>query len=141
MKYVVYGALVIAGLIHLLPLSGVLGSAQLASLYGFRFDEPNVSILMRHRAVLFGLIGSFMLWSIFRPSLRSAAFLGGMISVASFILLALTADAYNAQIRRVVLVDAAVLLCLLVGTIAHFSMLSSREPHFRLSAWRRPGKT
>ena len=122
MQYIVYGALVIAGLIHLLPLSGVLGSAQLASLYGFRFDEPNVAILMRHRAVLFGLIGSFMLWSIFSPSLRSAAFVGGTISVASFLLLALTAHGYNAQLRRVVLVDAAVLLCLVIGAIAHLSM-------------------
>jgi hypothetical protein len=128
MKYAVYGALFVAGLIHLLPLSGVLGSSQLASLYGLRFDEPSLSILMRHRAVLFGLIGSLMLWSIFRPALRSAAFLGGIISVASFILLALTADSYNAQIRRVVLVDAVVLIGLFVGAIAHFSMLSSRQP-------------
>jgi hypothetical protein len=126
MKYVVYGALVVAGLVHLLPLSGVLGSRQLASLYGLRFDEPNLSILMRHRAVLFGLIGSFMLWSIFSPALRSAAFVGGIVSVASFTALALTADGYNEQIRRVVLVDAAVFLCLLVGAIIHFSMLSSR---------------
>lgn len=141
MKYVVYGALVVAGLIHLLPLSGVLGSTQLASLYGLRFDEPNIAILMRHRAVLFGLIGSLMLWSIFRPVLRSAAFLGVTISVASFILLALTADAYNAQLRRVVLVDAAVLLCLLVGAAAHLSMLSARQPRLERPASHRASKT
>lgn len=42
-------------------------------------------------------------------------------------MLALTADDYNAQLRRVALIDVAVLLCLLAGAIAHVLMLSSRQ--------------
>lgn len=49
--------LIIVGTIHILPLSGVVGGARLASLYGMSFDEPNLAILMQHRAVLFGLLG------------------------------------------------------------------------------------
>jgi len=67
-RYVVCAMLVIAGIVHLLPLSGVLGSSQLAALYGLTIDEPNLLILMRHRAVLFGLIGAFLLLAVWRPA-------------------------------------------------------------------------
>ena len=66
--------LIVVGVIHLLPLSGVLGGAQLFSLYGVPVDDPNLEILMRHRAVLFGLLGVFLVYAAFKPSLgRSAA--------------------------------------------------------------------
>ena len=53
--------LVIVGIIHLLPVSGVLGAERLSALYGLSFQEPNIAILMRHRAVLFGLLGVFLM--------------------------------------------------------------------------------
>ncbi len=119
MRYVVTAMLVIAGLVHLLPLSGVLGIERLAILYGLPFDEPNLAILMRHRAVLFGLVGSFLLFAAFKPALQSIAILGGMISVVSFLYLAHSVGSYNAHIARVVLVDVVALLCLVVGALAH----------------------
>ena len=59
MKHIVSVMLVVVGLTHLLPLSGVRGAASLAHLYGLQFNEPTLEILMRHRAVLFGLLGAF----------------------------------------------------------------------------------
>lgn len=50
MRYLVSTMLVVVAVIHLLPLSGVLGPARLNALYGISFDEPNLEILMRHRA-------------------------------------------------------------------------------------------
>ena len=123
MRYVVPAMLMVAGLIHLLPLSGVLGIERLAALYGGSFNEPNLAILMRHRAVLFGLIGSFLLLAAFKPALQTIALVGGMISVASFLYLAWAVGGYNAQISRVFLVDVVILICLVVGAIAHVYML------------------
>lgn len=123
MRYVVAAMLVVAGLIHLLPLSGVLGGERLAALYGGNFDEPNLAILMRHRAVLFGLIGSFLLFAAFKPALQTIALVGGMISVASFLYLAWAVGGYNAQIGRVFLVDVVILVCLGIGAVAHVYML------------------
>ncbi len=40
-------ALVVAAIIHLLPLSGVIGSDRLTVLYGISFEEQNTEILMR----------------------------------------------------------------------------------------------
>ncbi len=50
MRHLVSTMLVAVAVIHLLPLSGVLGGERLNVLYGLSFDEPNLSILMRHRA-------------------------------------------------------------------------------------------
>ncbi len=75
MRYLIAAMLVVVGLIHLLPLSGVLGGERLAALYGLSFSEPNLAILMRHRAVLFGLLGLFFLFAAFHPPFRTLAFL------------------------------------------------------------------
>lgn len=115
MKHVVTVMLVIVAVIHLLPLSGVLGSERLASLYGLAFDEPNLEILMRHRAALFGLLGAFLLVAAFRPALQVFGFIAGFVSVVAFLWLAWSVGGANAQIARVVTADVVALACLLVG--------------------------
>ena len=117
-RHVVSITLVITGVIHLLPLSGVLGAEQLARLYGMPFDEPNLEILMRHRAVLFGLLGAFLIAAAFMPALQPAAFIAGFASVVSFLWLAWSVGGYNPQISRVVVADVVALVCLVIGGVA-----------------------
>lgn len=105
--------------IHLLPLPGVLGSERLAALYGLSNDEPNLAILMRHRAVLFGLLGLFLLFAAFRPPFQRVALMAGFVSVASFLWLAWSVGGYNAQVARVFMADIVALARLIVGVAAH----------------------
>jgi len=119
MKYLVSAMLIVVGVIHLLPLSGILGSERLASLYGLSFNEPNIEILMRHRAVLFGLLGAFMVFAAFKPAFQTAAFIGGFISVVSFLYLAWSVGGYNAQLGRVFIADVVALGCLVTGGLVH----------------------
>ena len=51
MHHFINAPLVVAAVIHLLPLVGVLGPARLSSLYGIAVAEPNLELLLRHRAV------------------------------------------------------------------------------------------
>jgi hypothetical protein len=118
MKYVVSIALLVAGVIHLLPLPGLLGAERLASLYGLAFDDANLVILMRHRAVLFGLLGAFLVVAAFVPGLQPAAFVGGFVSVLSFFWLTWSAGNYNAAIGRVVTADIVALVALVIGAAA-----------------------
>jgi len=120
MQYVASAALLVAAVIHLLPLQGVLGSDRLASLYGaLPFDEPNLAILMRHRAVLFGLLGAFLLFAAFRPALQTLAFIAGLVSVISYLWLAWSIGGHNALLARVVVADIVALVCLAAGAAAH----------------------
>jgi hypothetical protein len=111
--------LLAVGIIHILPLSGVLSAARLFDLYGITFDDPNVEILMRHRAVLFGLLGIFLISSAFLPNLQLAALITGFVSVVSFLYLAYSVGGYNDQVSRIVTADKAAIVCLLVGSIAY----------------------
>lgn len=111
--------LVVVGIIHLLPLSGVLGAERLSALYGHSFQQPDLQILMRHRAVLFGLLGAFLVLAAFRPALQGLALLAGFVSVLSFMWLAWSVGGYNAQVARVFRADVLALACLVVGSATH----------------------
>lgn len=115
MQKLVAAMLIIVGIIHILPLSGVLGAERLASLYGLSFQEPNIAILMRHRAILFGLLGLFLIYAAFRPSFQRVAFMAGFVSAASFLALAHSIGGYNSGVARVVSADWVALVCLAVG--------------------------
>ncbi|MDX2004366.1 MAG: hypothetical protein SFU83_03735 [Meiothermus sp.] len=118
MNYLVSTMLLALAFIHLLPLVGVLGGEPLSRLYGLRFEEPNLSILMRHRAVLFGLLGAFLALSAFQPSMYAIGLIAAFVSVASFVLLAQLEGGYNSHIRTVLWVDLAGLACVAIGGIA-----------------------
>lgn len=115
MKHVSSLLLVVVGVIHLLPAAGVLGQAQLARLYGLMIDDPNLLVLMRHRAVLFGLLGLLLMAAAWRPELRGPAYAAGVVSAASFVAIAWAVGGYNALIGRVVLADVVAVACLLAA--------------------------
>lgn len=119
MEKVVTGLLVLVGIIHLLPVSGVLGVKRLAALYGVSLGEPNLEILMRHRAILFGLLGLFLIYAAFQPSLQSISIVAGVISVVSFIAIAWSVGGYNDAIRKVVIADIIATAGLVVAAIIH----------------------
>lgn len=119
MRYVVTVMFIVVAIIHLLPLQGLLGGARLGALYGIPVDEPNLAILMRHRALLFGLLGAFLLYAAFQPALQPLAFVAGFASVISFLWLAAAVGNHNTLIARVVTADWVALVCLLIGLAAY----------------------
>jgi hypothetical protein len=118
MRYFISATLLVAAVIHLLPIVGVTGAARLSGLYGINVTEPNLEILMRHRAVLFGLLGAFLVIAAFTPRFQVAGFIAGFVSVVSFLILALNVGQYNLQLSRVVFADIVALVSLVAGGIA-----------------------
>ena len=119
MRYIAPAMLLVTALIHLLPLFGVLGVERLATLYGIAIADPNLEILLRHRAVLFGVLGGLLVSGAFIRSLRLAGFIAGFVSVASFLLIAWQVGGYNAELGRVAFGDLVALVCLVIGFAAH----------------------
>ena len=107
--------LTLAGIIHLLPLPGMMGASQLRRLYGVVGDDPNVVILLQHRAVLFGLLGLLLIAAAFRAELRAVALVAGLVSTVSFLVIAWGVGGYNAQVTRVVVADLLAVVLLVVA--------------------------
>ena len=117
MRTLATALLLLAALANLLPVLGVLSTARLESLYGVLLRNPNLAILMRHRAVLFAIVGGLLGVAAFHPPLRTFAIAAGLVSMLSFVAIAgLTGD-YNPQLRRVVLVDVIASLGLVAAAL------------------------
>lgn len=113
--------LLIVAAIHALPLLGAFGEKHLSGLYGISLGDPNLAILMRHRAVLFGLLGAFLFVAALTPPLRLAGFVAGAVSVGSFLLLAWHVGGYNDPLRKVFATDVIAAVCLACGLLAHLA--------------------
>lgn len=113
------GVLLLAGVVHLLPLLGVLGAARLEQLYGFRMEDPNLILLMRHRALLFGLLGLLLATAAFKPAWQGLALLAAWASVLGFVLLA--PSGLLPALQRVWWIDVALLPLLALASWAYLS--------------------
>ena len=95
----------VAAAINLAPVLGAVAPEGMTALYGVSLEDPNLQILMRHRAVLFGLVGGLLLGAAFHPRLKALGYAAGFLSMLSFLLIASLVGGYGAEIRRVILVD------------------------------------
>jgi len=98
-------ALFITGVIHMMPVIGVFGIERLQTLYGIDRVSDDLELLLRHRAVLFGIIGCLMLYSLFESRLRLIAVSVGLASMLSFIALAQISDDIGPELKMVVWID------------------------------------
>ena len=115
-KHAIAALLLVVAAIKLLPLAGLAGGDVLGKLYGIDVTDPNVELLLRHRAVLFGLLGALIAaGALYRPW-RALAFGGAWASVVSFLVLAVATEPRNEAIGRVVTADFVALAALVAAT-------------------------
>lgn len=105
---VLSAVLVVAGLVNVLPVVGASGTKALRRLYGIDVapEGAKLSLLLRHRAVLLGVVGGFMIASAWAPQLRFAGALVGLVSMLSFVAMAWTARGCGPELERVAKIDA-----------------------------------
>ncbi len=104
-----------AGIINFLPAIGLSSRAKLERLYGIQIENNNSEILMRHRAVMFGMIGGFMIYAALNGALQFWAVGAGMLSMTSFIVLALMTGQYTPHISKIIKADILGIICLLIA--------------------------
>jgi len=105
----------IPAVINLLPLSGVLGAGQLQTLYGMSLAGADLLLLLQHRAVVIGVVGLLLLAAAIRPALRPAASVAGLLSMGSYLFLALPLGEHNTELQRVFWADVIALVSLLLA--------------------------
>jgi hypothetical protein len=111
-------AMVLSGLIHLLPLVGVIGPSRVAGMYDVRVDGPDLAVLLVHRAVLFGLLGGLLIAGAWVDDLRPYAIAGGLVGDLAFLVVARVNPGINAAMKRVVRADVLSVVLLLVAAAA-----------------------
>lgn len=119
MRFVVPVALLLVAAIHLLPVLGVASASKVASLYSITVSDPNLEILMRHRAVLFGLLAGFLAYAAFHRELHGLALVAGAISVVAFLALAFSVGNYNPALSVVVKADILAAVVLAIAGVVH----------------------
>jgi hypothetical protein len=107
----------VAAAINLAPVVGVLSAERLAALYGVPFTDPTLEILMRHRAVLFGIVGALLVRAAFRPEHQTVAAVAGFVSMLSFVVVAWAVGDVSPALRRIALGDVIGSLALALGLV------------------------
>ena len=105
MHKLITASLVIVGLINFLPVLGLLGVKNLETAYKISLPSGDLILLMQHRALLFGLLGGFILYSAFVPIYQNAAILLAAISMTGFAILVHVVGSSNPAILRILYID------------------------------------
>ena len=102
----------IAGLINFAPVVGVISDELIATAYGIDVTHRELSLLLRHRALLFGIVGGLLLVAAFRPNLRPVASACGFISMVGFALLHMIIEPEAIELKKVLELDFVGLVAL-----------------------------
>ena len=112
-------ALFICGIINLLPVAIVFLPEKIASSYGVKILDNNMELLLRHRAVLFGVVSLVLIHATFTKSNYILATIIGLISMLSFVLLYYHIGEINKELKTVMVIDFISSLFLLVVFIIY----------------------
>lgn len=117
MNKVVPGLLILVGMINIIPVFGLFSDEAINRAYGLAINDPNLVVLLRHRALLFGLIGGFVLYSIFVPQVQAAALVMSAISMVGYLVLFLLISDTNQQLFTVARFDLFGIVLLIVAVV------------------------
>jgi hypothetical protein len=120
---VVVMCLAIVALIHALPLMGLAGTAALERGYGVRLSDPNLTLLLVHRALMFGCFSAACIGAIIKPEWRGLVIGLMLVSTIGFALIcgvmAFDGATINREITRVAIADGVAVIALLIARLAH----------------------
>lgn len=106
---------VAAGVVTAAPAVGAGSAEWIGAAYGLQPLDDDLALLLRHRAVLFGVLGAGLIVAAVRPRWRPAAVPAGAVAPACFPLPAVAGGPVNAALTRVAAVDVAAVLALGAG--------------------------
>ena len=108
--------LFVAGIINIVPSVLAFIPSKITKSYGIEIPDSNYELLLRHRAVLFGIIGGIMIYAAITKKNYSLAVLIGSVSMISFLVLYMLANGeINPELYRIMRIDVIGLIILWIG--------------------------
>lgn len=108
--------LLLVALAHAVPTIAFLDASLLTTFYGVRDIDADLEALLRHRALLFGIVAGILALGALRPTCRLLALTVGWLSVGAFIYLAMAIPGTNALVDRVMYIDLGLAMALAIAT-------------------------
>lgn len=128
MHRIVAVILVAVGLLHLYPAVGVFGPGRLQALYDIGSQDADTLLLLRHRAVLFALLGIALISGGVHAPWRWPALIAGLVSTLSFVVLAFPLSDNSAAVTRVFWSDVVASAALIFAAILALRYRTPRAP-------------
>jgi len=111
--------LFITGGINVLPSILAFSPDKLSKSYGIEIPDVNFELLLRHRAVLFGIVGGILIYSAISKKHYSISVIVGLTSMVSFIVLYFLMNGINAELQKIMQIDFVAVLILIVGFVLY----------------------
>lgn len=111
--------LFIAGVINFIPSALAVVPGKISIAYGIQIPDSNYELLLRHRAILFGIVGGMMIYSALTKKYYSVSVVMGLVSMISFLILSqLISGDINPELQKVKTIDIIGIVILLLGYFA-----------------------
>jgi hypothetical protein len=110
------GLLLIVALAHAVPAAAFFDADLLQVFYGVAADDPSLSVLLRHRALLFAIVAGILALGAFRPLYRAFALTVGWLSIGSYVFLAMSINGVSSLLHRVAMADLVLGAALAIAT-------------------------
>ena len=120
--------LAMVAVINLLPVVGLFSAERLAQGYGIEVSGNDLQVLLRHRALLFGIIGGFVVYALFVPLAAWPAMVMAGVSMVGFMIVALMFGPINEALRTVFLADVVGIVALTIAMVLHAMGLDQLPP-------------
>ena len=108
--------LFLVGVVNFAPAMIVFFPDKIAQSYGIQLSDANLDLLMRHRGVLFGLVGGLMIYAaIFKKNEHLAVLLGSLSMLSFIILYFLPGQPHSVGLMKVMRIDLVALTALVIA--------------------------
>lgn len=113
--------LFLTGFVNLLPALLVFMPQRMEQAYGITLPDSNYALLLRHRAVLFGIVGGLMLFSSISRQYYSLACTVGLVSMVSFMILyyIIGPNQIHIALKKIMWTDVVASVVLIIAWILH----------------------
>ncbi|GAB09074.1 hypothetical protein GOARA_027_00370 [Gordonia araii NBRC 100433] len=109
--------MIAAGALHLIPATAAASRERIEALYGITVPNSDVELLLRHRAVLFAVLGVALIAAAFSPRSRVPVIVAGLVAMGSWVGLAGVIGTDNPQLDRVTRGDVVGVVALIAAAV------------------------
>jgi hypothetical protein len=126
-RWIVAGLLLVVGILNVFPAILFFSPVSSTDLYGIELATADLAIVMRHRAIMLGLLGAAFIYAAFRRDVVVPVIVAGLVGKAAFLFLVYTTDGVGPELGRVAMFDVVAVIALIGALVLNWSDGAAKE--------------